>query len=457
MNATPRDSWSSNLGFLLAAMGSAIGLGTIWRFPYSLGVSGGGAYILVYLLAVCLVALPILAAEMVIGRRGQRSPPESMEKLAREAGGSPAWRYAAVAQFLGAFVVLAFYCVVGGWTLAYIPKLLLGEFVSSDPVAVQAVFDGLNASPVRLAFWHAAFLGLTVVISAGGVRAGVERASSVLMPLFFLLLAGMAIYASSVGELGDAARFLFLPDFSKITPAVVLNALGQAFFSIGAGSTVYIAYASYAGPGLAIGRSAWLIVLAVAAVSVVAGMAVFPIVFQYGLDPASGPGLAFVTLPLAFVQMPGGEWFGTAFFFLLFVAALTSSISMLEVTVSWATERFGVSRTRTAAGCAFVSWLIGLPALLSFNIWSGVHPLGMLPVFASKTFFDLFDYFAANILLPAGGLCMAIFAGWVLGEKVFCDELGGAIGGVWPRVCRWLLRYLTPVALAVIFFYLILS
>ncbi|MEZ5515209.1 MAG: sodium-dependent transporter [Steroidobacteraceae bacterium] len=448
-----RDSWSSNVGFLLAAVGSAVGLGTIWRFPYSLGVSGGGAYIFAYLIAVALIVLPILMAEMMIGRRAQRSPPAAIEALARESGATPAWRWVAIVQFLGAFIVLAFYCVVGGWTLAYLPLISQGAFANHSASEVQAVFDELNGSAPRLLTWHAVFLALTAGISFGGVRAGIEKMTKVLMPLFFVMLTGLAVYASQVGDFSAAATFLFAADFSKLTAEGWLNALGQAFFSIGAGATVYIAYASYAGESLHITRAAWIIVAAVTVVSVVAGLAIFPLVFSYGLSPASGPGLAFVTLPLVFAQMPGGTYFGALFFVLLFVAAVTSSISMLEVTVSWLEERYSISRHAAVLWAAVVAWLLGVLAVLSFNVLSDVHPLGFIEPFATKTFFDLFNEFAANILLPVGGLCIIVFAGWIVAPAVVAEQFRLAQGSVGFRLWRLLIRYLAPLALLTVFIY----
>jgi neurotransmitter:Na+ symporter, NSS family len=446
-----REGWSSNFGFLMAAVGSAVGLGTIWRFPYSLGVSGGGAYIFAYLLAVSCIVLPILIAEMAIGRRAQASPPNAMALLARESQASPQWRWVAIAQFLGAFVVLAFYCVIGGWTLAYLPQTASGAFAGRSPADVQAIFDALNGNVLRLTAWHALFLGLTAAISIGGVRAGIEKVSNVLMPLFFVMLIFLAVYASKIGDFSAAANFLFRPDFGKLTPTVWLNALGQAFFSIGAGSTVYMAYASYAGKSLRITQSAWVIVLAVTLVSLVAGLAVFPIVFAYGLSPASGPGLAFVTLPLAFAQMPGGSIFGLLFFLLLFVAAVTSSISMLEVTVSWIADRYRLARARAVLVATLISWLLGLCAVFSFNIWADLHPLGFLPYFSTKTFFDLFDYFAANILLPVGGLCITLFAGWIVHAETTSGELGVARGSFGFMLWRFLIRYIAPLAVVTVF------
>jgi NSS family neurotransmitter:Na+ symporter len=446
-----RDAWSSNFGFLMAAVGSAVGLGTIWRFPYSVGVSGGGAYLLVYLLAVSIVVLPILLAEMAIGRRGALSPPRAMARLAVEAGATARWRWVAIAQFLGAFVVLAFYCVVGGWTVAYLPLAAGGAFTGRGVAELQALFDGLNGSAGRLTLSHGVFLGLTAAVSIGGVRAGIEKVSNVLMPMFFVVLIGLAAYATTTGDGASAARFLFSPDLSKLTPEMLLNAVGQAFFSIGAGSTVYMAYASYAGPSLRIGASGWVIIASVTLVSIVAGLAVFPLVFAHGLSPASGPGLAFVTLPLAFAAMPGGAIVGTVFFALLFVAAITSSISMLEVTVSWLTERQGASRRRAVLLATAIAWLLGLCAVFSFNIWSDVHPLGFIDALAGKTFFDLFDAFAANILLPVGGLCITVFAGWVLRRELMAAEIGGSTGGGAFRTWSFLIRFVAPLAVLAVF------
>ncbi len=446
-----RDRWTSDIGFLTAAVGSAVGLGTIWRFPYSIGSSGGGAYVLAYLLVVSLVVLPILMAEMVIGRRAQRSPPDAMRAAAQESGASPAWHWVATTQFLGAFIVLAFYCVVGGWTLAYVLPMASGAFDGQGPAEVQALFDALNASASRMVFWHGLFLVLTAGVSIGGISAGVERISNILMPLFFLMLLGLAIYACAVGDFAATSRFLFQPDITKLTADVWLNVLGQAFFSIGAGSTVYMAYASYAGKSLNIVRASWVIALAVVFVSILAGLAIFPIVFQYGLSPNSGPGLAFVTLPLAFAKMPGGQFFGVVFLLLLFVAAITSSVSMLEVTVSRFVDRFQMSRRAAVLSATAIAWVLGVLAALSSNVLADVHPLAMVPAFAKKTFFDLFNEFAANVLLPVGGLCLTIFAGWIMRDAATAAELGTNEASAGFRVWRFLIRYVAPVAVVVVF------
>jgi neurotransmitter:Na+ symporter, NSS family len=452
-----RDGWSSNFGFLMAAVGSAVGLGTIWRFPYSIGVSGGGLYLLIFLVTVSLVVLPILLAEMAIGRRAALSPPNAMALLAREAGSTERWRWVAIAQFLGAFVVLAFYCVVGGWTLAYLPLSATGAFDGNGPAEVQATFDALNASAPRLAAWHGLFLLLTAAVSFGGVKAGIEKATNLVMPLFFVVLIALAAYAMAIGDAAAAVHFLFAPDMTKLTAQTWLNALGQAFFSIGAGATVYMAYASYAGPTLRIGQAGWVIIASVTLVSILAGLAIFPIVFKYGLSPASGPGLAFVTLPLAFAAMPGGAFFGTVFFVLLFIAAITSSISMLEVTVSWLTEHYAWSRHKAVSVAAAIAWLLGLCAVFSFNVWRDIHPLGWIDYFAQKTFFDLFDFFAANVLLPIGGFCITLFAGWVLSREIMAREIGGSTASSAFRLWSFLIRFVAPLAVLTVLVYSLLS
>lgn len=449
--AERRDGWTSDFGFLMAAIGSAVGLGTIWRFPYAIGSSGGGAFVAAFLLVVGVVVLPILIAEMVVGRRGQRSPPQSMARVAVESHASPRWHWIATVQFLGAFVVLAFYCVVGGWTIANLVPMAGGEFAGCNAAQVQALFDALNASAPRLLAWHGAFLALTAAVSFGGISAGVERISNVLMPLFFAMLVGLAAYACYVGDFARAADFLFQPDISKLTGEAWLDVLGQAFFSIGAGSMVYMAYASYAGPSLDIVRASWVIALAVVLVSIAAGLAIFPIVFAYGLDPSSGPGLAFVTLPLAFAQMPGGAFFGVVFLLLLFVAAITSSVSMLEVTVSSLADRFRLARRPAVLLAAAIAWLLGVLAALSFNLLADVHPLGFIPWFAGKTFFDLFNEFAANVLLPVGGLMLTIFVGYVMGRAASAAELRLAATSARFRLWHALLRYVAPVAVLTVF------
>ncbi len=441
--------WSSRLTFLMAAIGCAVGLGNIWRFPYSAGVNGGGAFVLVYLAAVVILALPVLMAELMIGRRGAAGPPAAIAAVARESGRSESWRWMGVVLGgLGAILALSFYAIVGGWTVAYAFKMGSGQLQGASAADAVSIFDALNASPTTLLAWYTLFIGTTIFISTRGLHAGIERAVRIMMPALFVMLVIMVIYAVVVGDFAAAASFLFTPDFSKITTTVVLGAFGQAFFSISVGLTNLMAYGAYMQKTTSIPNSAAIIVGVDTLVAILAGLAIFPIIFMYGLEPGSGPGLVFTTLPFAFSQVPGGLIFGTLFFVLLFFAALTSSIAMLEAPVSWLTDATNLSRRGAAMLAGGVSFGLGIFAALSFNVLSNVHPLGAIDMFSSKTFFDLYDYLVTNILMPTGGILIAVFAGWLVKREFSADELFAG-RSEWPhRVWLLLVRFVAPAVLA---------
>ncbi len=443
------EHWSSRFVFLMAAVGAAVGLGNLWKFPYTAGVSGGAAFVIVYIGAIVVVAVPIVAAELLIGRRGRMSPVNSFANLAREAGASPAWRLVGMLNVLAVFLILSFYSVIAGWAFAYLPKLASGRFTGADSDTVSSVFAELLASPGLLTFWHAVFMILTVLIVSRGLQKGIERAVRFLMPALLVMLLLLVVYAAVAGDFSAAVTFLFKADFSKITPAVALGAVGQAFFSVSVAMGLLIAYGSYLDPGASLTRSAVLIAGADTLVALLAGLAIFPLVFANGLDPAEGPGLLFVTLPIAFGQMPGGSLFGSIFFLLLIVSALTSTIAVLEPIVAWAEEHRGWRRGPSAAIAGLLAWITGLATVFSFNIWKDVHPLEGLEPFAGKTVFDLIDYATSNIMLPAGGILIAVFAGWVMTRESTRDELGIPDGWVF-RSWRFSLRYVAPVAVGLV-------
>ncbi len=445
------EKWSSRLTFIMAAVGSAVGLGNVWKFPYTAGVSGGGAFVLVYILCAAAVGLPILIAELTLGKRGQMSPPGTMRRLAAEEGRSPNWQGLGWLGVVTGFLILSFYSVIGGWALAYIPKFMSGAVVSTDPDVVTAQFNALLASPGQLLIWHSLFMGLTVLVIARGIHAGIEQAVTILMPALFLLLVALVIYAGVTGDFTRAWSFLFAFDFSKITGAVVLNALGQAFFSISLGLGCMMTYGAYLPAQSNIPRAAVIIVIADTVVALLAGLAIFPIVFANGLDPASGPGLVFVTLPLAFAGVPAGAIFGTLFFVLIAFAAITSSISLLEPIVSWAEEHKGFPRAWSAIVAGVISWALGLFTLFSFNIWGGVHPLSMIHRFKEATFFNLIDFVTSNVMLPLGGFLIAVFAAWMLARTKTETEL--ALAPALYATWRALTRFVAPAALVLIFIY----
>ncbi len=447
------EHWSSRFAFILAAVGAAVGLGNFWRFPYMAGENGGSVFVVVYILCIIAVALPILMAELLIGRRGGLSAVGSVRKVAVESDRSASWRVIGWISMIAAFLILSYYSVIAGWVIAYIPPAVTGALKGITAEASGARFDALLAAPGLLVFYHALFMVLTVFIVSRGVIRGIERAVEILMPLFFVMLLVVVVYSWVTGDTDRAFAFLFSPDFSKITPSMVLDAIGQAFFSIGVGMAIMITYGAYLTPATNIPRSSSIICFADTLVAVLAGIAIFPIVFAVGLDPASGPGLIFVTLPVAFGQMPFGQIFGTVFFALALFAALTSSISLLEIVVSWGEEHTSWSRARLAYVSGLSAWVIGIASVLSTNIWADVYLLGMFTPFQTMTIFDLLDYLTANIMLPVAGLLTAIFAGWFVQKALTLRELGlpdGAAYAIW----RILVRYVAPVSVGAVLVYL---
>ena len=445
---TPQ-TWSSRAVFILAAVGAAVGLGNIWKFPYTVGISGGGAFVLIYVLAIVTVAVPIVMAELLIGRRGRQSPVGSIRTLAAQASASTRWRWVGWINITAVFLILTFYSVIGGWALAYIPKLASGLFTGRSAEQVNAEFDALLSAPVTMAIWHGLFIAFTVWIVSMGLEKGIERAVKFLMPALFAMLLLMMGYAAYAGDLVEATRFLFAVDFAKIDANVVLMAIGQAFFSVSVAMGLMIVYGAYMRPVESIPSSAMIIAGADTLVALMAGLAIFPLVFANGLDPAEGPGLIFVTLPIAFGQMPAGTVFGTVFFVLLVFAALTSSIAILEAVISWAIERHSAKRTALALEAGFAAWLVGLATVFSFNIWSGVHPLSATARFHESTIFDLVDYLASNILFPLGGVLIAVFTGWVMTREDTRDELGLDDSVVY-RGWRFLIRYVAPIGVGAV-------
>ena len=446
--ASAHENWSSRFTFIMAAVGSAVGLGNFWRFPYEAGTNGGGAFVIVYLVCVALIAIPIVICELAIGRRAGLSAVGSTRKAATDEGKSPGWQIVGWVGMLAALLILSFYSVIAGWLISYIPMMASGTFSGADATVAQDQFAGLQASPVTMTVTHTAFMALTALIVWRGLHKGIEAVVNVLMPLFFVLLVLMAGYAIVIGDPGKALTFLFTPDFSKITPAVLISAIGQAFFSVGVGVGIMLTYGSYLDKTVNIPRSAGIIAMADSAVAIIAGMLIFPIVFGFGLDPGAGPGLVFVTLPVAFGQMPAGTLIGTAFFVLALVAAITSSISMLEIFVRYAEEHKSLPRHRAAVVGGVLVWIVGLGSVFSFTQdyqWSSFKPLDFIPLFEGKNFFGVVDTLTDSIMLPVGGLLVAVFCGWVVSEHTFRDEIRLTGGGF--TLWRFLVRYVAPITL----------
>ena len=449
-----RDGWSGKTAFILAAIGSAVGLGNLWRFPTEAGENGGGAFVLFYIAAVIFIGLPVLLAETLIGRHGQASATESVRRLARESGASHHWALFAVLGTLASFLIVSFYSVLGGWVLHYIgvffSELLSGGggFAGRSGAEIAAIFDDLTASPGRLIALHAVFMAITTFFVARGVSKGIEFVATWMLPAFFVLFLGITVYSIFTGEIGEAARYLFTFEPAKLTGPVMLAAVGQAFFSIGLGSVLMITYGSYAGRDVNLGKTSGIIATADTAVALVAGLAIFPIVFAAGLDPAGGPGLMFVSMPTAFQAMPGGVFIGFLFFVMVLFAALTSSVSLFEVPTSWAAERFSLPRAPVAIVVGLAAFGIGTLAALSFNTLSGVHPLDGIALFAGQGWFDVLDTLTGKIMLPVGALLTSVFVGWVADNRLI-DAENGISGGL-HLFWRFLVRWLCPLVLAAI-------
>lgn len=472
------DHWSSKFAFIMAAIGSAVGLGNLWRFPYIAGQDGGGAFILVYVLCVVLIGLPVLSSELFIGRRGGASAPISVARLARAEGAPIVWAVLAIVGMVGAFLILSFYSVIAGWVSAYIvvyvremgaevmstgPSALLGgAFPSMTPDEVSGQLTTLFADPVRQIFFHATFMGLTVFIVARGLKGGIETAVTVLMPAFFVMLVMLVIFAvsfaGSQGALVHAADFLFnirpTQLWDKLKDGSILaDALGQAFFSLGLGSALMMTYGSYLSKDTNIPRASRTIGLADTAVAIVAGMAIFPIVFAVGLDPAGGPALLFQTLPLAFQQMPLGASFGFVFFVLALFAALTSSISLLEASVAYFKDLTGGDhRIAVSVTLGVLCFLIGIVTVLSFNVWADVHPFNFIPLLEGKNWFEVIDAVTGQIFLPLSGFLVAVFAGWVVSGQAAREEMGFK-SDAWFGRWRLLVRWVCPIAVGAVLVY----
>ncbi len=434
--------WSGRMAFILAATGSAVGLGNIWKFPYITGEHGGGAFVMVYLLCIAAIGIPIMMAEVLLGRRGRQSPINTMATLSAEEGRSPVWKYLGWLGVAAGFLILSYYSVIAGWALSYVFRTASGIFTGADAEAVNKVFTELVSDPERLLAWHTLFMIATMVVVARGVQNGLEKAVRYLMPALFLLLAVLMIYAMSNGHFMEGVEFLFRPDFSKIDANAILIAMGHAFFTLSLGMGAIMVYGSYLPKDTSIAKTSIIIAAADTLVALMAGMVIFPIVFAHGLEPGAGPGLIFKTLPLAFGQMDAGILVGVLFFILLTFAAWSSSISLIEPAVAWLVENRGHTRVYASTVMGFATWAVGLGTVFSFNIASDIKLF-------DKTFFDLLDYLTANIMLPLGGLFIALFAGWLMAKQSTEDELNSSKRGY--NIWRFLVRYITPIAVMMVF------
>lgn len=437
--------WGSRLGFILAATGSAVGLGNIWKFPYMTGTNGGSAFVLVYLACIAAIGVPLLMAETLLGRRGQANPVQAMRTVIAEAGASRLWVGIGYFGITAAVLILAFYSVVAGWILEYLLRSLSG-FSGITRESAAADFDALLANPTRLVLWHSVFMAMTALVVARGVTSGIERANKIMMPALFLIIVGLIGYGIIAADMPAAFRFMFHFDFSEVKREVVLSAMGHSFFTLSLGMGAIMAYGSYLDRGTSITRTAFYVALADTAIALMAGLAIFAIVFAQGLAPASGPGLILQTLPLAFSQMPGGTVIGPLFFVLVAFAAWTSSISLIEPFAALLIERAGVSRTAAVWSISSGIWLLGVAVALSFNLWSEFKVFG-------QNIFDLLDTITTKIMMPLTGLLIALFVGWVMKSPHVAEEIG--LRGAGLRLWHNVLRYLSPLAIILIFLHVV--
>ncbi|MCR9225307.1 MAG: sodium-dependent transporter [Hyphomonas sp.] len=421
------DTWGSRFGFIMAAVGSSVGLGNFWRFPYTAGENGGGAFIVIYLLCVLLVGLPLLMAEYGMGRKSGMSAIEGIESLARAESKSGNWGVVGWVGSLTAFFILTFYMVISVWLIAFLLQAPTGKFEGMDAAAsatnfVDTIGQGEDGTSRKWGILGLLFLFLVanVIVVGRGVKGGLERVATILMPAFFIMLLVVVGFAVTQGDVGQTAAFLFEPKWEDVGFKTFLSALGQAFFSIGVGVGLMITYGAYLDSQTNIPRSSAIVVTADTFVALIAGFAIFPIVFAAGLDPASGPSLFFISMPVAFGGVEGGTIFATVFFALALFAAFTSSISLMEVGVSWLEERQGVTRFGAALGIGFVLWMIGAAYVFSLE------------------YLDFVDFMTEGLLLPLGGLLVAVFAGWILSRNMLTTELGeGSVMNIWRFLIRW--------------------
>ena len=444
MNSEARKSihgtWTGRWTFILAAAGSAVGLGNIWKFPYMAGEYGGGAFVLVYLACILLIGIPIMIAEILIGRRGRSSPANSMSYLAKEANTYPQWKILGIMGAVAGLAILSFYSVAAGWAISYIFE----DFSGPSAEYYGEEFNAFLADGTKLVIFHSIFIFVTVFIVARGVIKGLEVWINRLMPLLFIIVLLLCGYATQTGAFFEGVSYLFTPDFSKIDATVILAALGQAFFTLSLGMGAIMAYGAYMPANQKIGSTALSVAFLDTLVAILAGIAIFPIVFANNLEAAAGPGLVFVTLPWAFVNMPLGLIFGKLFFVLLSIAALSSAISLLEPGVAWVVESLKTKRYVAAAALGLIAWTLGILSALSFNLLSDFTPIG------DRNFFDSMDFLSNQILLPLGGIFIAIFVGWVMKRENVLEELEMNEGWV-LKVWYFLLKFLSPVLVGVVF------
>lgn len=437
-----RAQFGSKFGVVAAAAGSAIGLGNIWKFPYITGVYGGAAFLFVYLLFILAIGLPIMLSELVIGRRSRKNAFGAFKKLAP----NTPWRFIGSFGVGAAFLILSFYGVVAGWSIKYIFLSLQNSFQGMNPGTIGTTFNNFITNPVAPLGFQVFFMVLTGAIVIIGVQKGIERFSKILMPILLFIIIILDIRAVTLPGAKEGLEFLFKPDFSKLTFEGVLSALGHAFFSLSLGMGTLITYGSYVSKKNNLVSTAVQVTVADTMIAILAGIAIFPAVFAFGIEPGNGPGLIFVTLPNVFMQMPGGTFFSLLFFFLLTIAALTSAISILEVVVAYFDEELKLKRAQSTVLATVMITLLGIICSLSLGIFSDIEIFGL-------NVFDLLDFISANILLPLGGMLIALFIGWFFGKYKVMKEVahGGNLKGWFLNIFFILVKTIAPAAIFIIF------
>ena len=437
-------TWVSRWTFIMAATGSAVGLGNMWKFPYVAGSNGGGAFVLVYLGCILLIGVPVMMSEVLIGRHGRQSPINSMREAVVDSNANRKWRYVGGIGVLAGLLILSFYAVIAGWALDYILLMSSGELQGVNGTAAAAAFDNLLTNPSRLIFWQTIFLLLCMGVVVGGVKKGLGLAVEILMPLLFVMLMVLLGFSFFKGNFEAAFNFLFSFNLDALTWRGVLEAMGQAFFTLSIGMGAIMAYGAYMPQDANIGKTVLIVAFFDSAVAVISGLIIFSIVFATpGIEPSAGPGLMFISLPVAFGSIPGGLLIGAVFFILVSIAAWSSAISLLEPCVAWLIELKNISRVKANLVIILLTWFLGLGSVLSFNIWSDYTLLGF-------NYFDFLDFLTANIMLPISGFLITIFVAHAINSEIVEFEMRGTPSKT-LRLWEMAIRYIAPFSILLVF------
>lgn len=443
-------AWSSRITFLLASIGAAVGLGNLWRFPFVAGENGGGAFVLIYILFMLLICIPLVAAELAIGRRGGGSAIGSMQHLRKTEKNHHFWDSIGWLSIVIPFIALSFYSVIASWCLEYLFKAWSGVFTNLDGAGSKLIFDELLASPLKLIGLHTIIMGLTIAVVSLGLKTGLEKAVTSLIPLLFIILFVLVVFAAVNVPMKPTLKFLFAMNFEKVTSNSILLAFGQALFSVGLGVGALMTYGAYLPKKVSIFNSSIIIGVADTFVALLAGLAIFPFVFAFSLSPGEGPGLIFVTLPVAFGKMSGGVIIGGLFFSLLFFAAFTSALAMLEPVVCYLEEKLKLPRLISSCLGGLIIWFIGIGTALSFNSLSDFKPLSMISILQDKSIFGILDFFVSNVLLPLNAFLIAIYAGWIIKQSSLQNEIAFSTTNKF-RIWHISIKYIAPPLILVIF------